>query len=80
MQKPILKHNNENEIDIKNVYYVQGIGKNILSFSRITKNNCTDVAKNNDSKIFNHNRKLLAVAHKNDNLYKNEKLCKKESK
>ena len=30
-------YGNENEIDIKSVYYIKDIGKNILSFSRITK-------------------------------------------
>ena len=55
-------YGNENEIDVKNVYYVKDIGKNILSFSSITKNNCTIIAKNNNAKIFDQNKKLLAVA------------------
>ena len=64
-------YGNENVIDIKNVYYiVKDIGKNILSFSRIAKNNCTIITKNNNAKIFDQNKKLLAVAYQDDNLYK----------
>ena len=62
-------YDNENEIDIKNVYYVKDIGKNILNFSRITKNNCTIVAKNNNAKIFDQNKKLITVAYQDGNLY-----------
>ena len=61
----------------KNVYYVKDIGKNILSFSRITKNNCTIVAKNNSAKIFYQNNKLLAVAYQDDNLYKMKSYVKR---
>ena len=56
---------NKNEIYIKSVYNVKDIGKNILSFSRITKNNYTIVAKNNNAKIFHQNKKkslLTALA------------------
>ena len=75
--KTYFKTYNENEIDIKNVYYVKGIRKNLLSSFRITKNNCTIVAKNNDAKIFYQNRKLLAVANKDDNLDKMKSYEKK---
>ena len=37
---------------MKNIHYVKDIRKNILSFSRITKNNCTNIAINNNTKIF----------------------------
>ena len=70
-------YGNENEIDIKSVYYVKDIGKNILSLSRITNNNCTIITKNNNAKIFDQNKKLLAVAYQDDNLYKMKSYVKR---
>lgn len=62
-------YNNENLIDIKNVYFVKGIKQNLLSISKITENKCTVVARNNDIKIYNEKRELLTVANKIDSLY-----------
>lgn len=55
-------------VDLKNVYYVEGIKQNLLSFSKITEN-CTVVAKENNAKIYSKSRELIAVANKIDNLY-----------
>lgn len=59
---------NEKHVDLKNVYYVEGIKQNLLSFSKITKS-CTIVAKNENAKIYNGARELIAVADKINNLY-----------
>lgn len=55
-------------INLKNVYFVESIKQNLLSFSKITKT-CTIVAKNEYAKIYDQTRELIAVANKVDNLY-----------
>lgn len=59
---------NEKYVDLKNVYFVEGIKQNLLSFSKITKS-CTIVAKNESAKIYNEARELIVVADKINNLY-----------
>lgn len=59
---------NEVEVNLKNVYFVEGIRQNLLSFSKITEGN-TIVAKEQTAKIYNKNRKLIAVADKVNGLY-----------
>lgn len=59
---------NQKNVDLKNVYYVEGIKQNLLSLSKITKS-CTIVAKNDYAKIYNGVRELIAVANKINNLY-----------
>ena len=44
---------NDNVIDIKNVYYVKNINQNLLSFSKITKSDCTIIVKQENAKVFN---------------------------
>lgn len=53
---------------LKNVYYAEEIQKNLLSFSKITERS-TIVAREDIAKIYNKNRKLIAVASKNNGLY-----------
>ena len=53
---------------MSNVYYVEGIKQNLLSFSRITKN-ATITARDSNAKIYNKSGELVAVANKIDNLY-----------
>ena len=53
---------------MSNVYYVEGINQNLLSFSRITKN-ATITARDSNAKIYNKSGELVAVANKIDNLY-----------
>lgn len=55
-------------VDLENVYYVEGIKQNLLSFSKVT-NSCTIVAKNESAKIYNESRELIVVADKINNLY-----------
>lgn len=55
-------------VDLKNVYFVEGIKQNLLSFSKITKT-CTIVAKDANAKIYNQSRELIAVADKINDLY-----------
>lgn len=56
------------KITLQNVYYVEGIKRNLLSYSKITKT-CTIVSKNHYSKIYDQNRLLLAEARKVNELY-----------
>ena len=59
---------NEKLIDLKNVYFVKGINKNLLSVAKITRNN-TIVYKNDNAKIYNKNKELVAGANKINDLY-----------
>ena len=61
-------YHNRSNVDLSNVYYVEGIKQNLLSFSKITKS-CTIVAKNETAKIYNQSRELIAVAKQIGNLY-----------
>ena len=59
---------NEKQVELKDVYYVRDIRQNLLSLSKITKN-CTIIARNENAKIYNQYRELIAVANKTNNLY-----------
>lgn len=59
---------NKKQIDLKNVYYVEGIKQNLLSFSRITEK-AKIIARYDKAKIYNEKKELVAVANKIDNLY-----------
>ena len=62
-------HKYAGRLQVKDVYYVKNINQNLLSFSKISKSDCTIIAKQENAKIFDKNRKLLAVANKINNLY-----------
>ena len=59
---------NEKLIDLKNVYFVKGINKSLLSVAKITRNN-TIVYRNDNAKIYNKNKELVAEANKINDLY-----------
>lgn len=59
---------NEVEVDLKNVYFVEGINQNLLSCSKITEVNSI-VAKEKNAKIYNKDRKLITVADNVNGLY-----------
>lgn len=62
-------YNNESQVELKNVFFVEGIRKNLLSFAKISES-CTIVAKGNDAKIYDTiSRKLITVAEKINDLY-----------
>ena len=61
-------YHNEKLIDLKNVYFVKGINKNLLSVAKIAKNN-TIVYRNVNAKIYNKNGELVAEAKKINDLY-----------
>ena len=70
----------QSKIVIPNVIYVKNIDRNLISLSKVTDKNkilCIE----NTAEIYNNNDKLIAVAHKNNGLYKmssfveNEKNC-----
>ena len=58
----------EKNIELKNMYSVNNIKQNLLSFSKISKSN-TIVAKNDNAKMYDQKRELIAVANEVDNLY-----------
>lgn len=57
------------EIELKNVFYVQEMKANLLSYSRITDKNSIE-SKGRVSKIYNPYGDLIAVAIKKERLYK----------
>lgn len=61
-------YHDENKIKLQNVYFVEGLNKNFLSFSKITQT-CAIYSKGNTAKIYNKDRVLLAVADKENDLY-----------
>ena len=56
------------KVRLTNVYYAEGIKQNLISFSKITENSSI-IARNGTAKIYNNNRKLIAVANKVNGLY-----------
>lgn len=57
------------EVELKNVFFIEGIKKNLLSLSKISKT-CTVVARGDDAKIYNtKTRELVTVAEKKNDLY-----------
>lgn len=58
------------KIKMSNVYYVKDMDRNLISYAKITENNNKIVSKGNSSKIYNSNNRLIAIAWKEDKLYK----------
>jgi len=48
-------YHNQKNVDLKNVYYVEGIKQNLLSFSKISES-CTIVARKDNAKIYNKSK------------------------
>ena len=61
-------NNRDIPVNIENVLYVKGMGANLLSSSKIDKNN-TIIESGDFARIFNRQGKLIAVAHLKNNLY-----------
>ena len=75
-------------VEMKNVFYIKDLDRNLISFSRVTEKHDI-VAKGNSAKVFSKVRGLITIAWKEDGLYKvtsvidkrelNINLCSKEN-
>ena len=62
-------YNRKIQIKMSNVFYVKEMNRNSISYAKVTdKNKIKSI--NNNSKIYNRNNKLIAIAWKEDRLYK----------
>ena len=57
------------EIKISNVFYIQNIDKNLISYAKVT-DSYKVISVGNISKIYNRYGKLTAIAHKENGKYK----------
>lgn len=55
------------EVTLFNVFYVKEMKQNLISYSKVTKENKI-VSKGNKSKIYNKNNELIAIAFKPQNV------------
>lgn len=67
------------EVVVNNVFYIEQMNSNLLSFGKITKN-YKIVACGNDAKIYNKNSELVTVAYKKNNIYKINSTLQKDYK
>lgn len=63
-----LVKNKKREVIMKNVFFVEKIDKNLVSYGRVTASHAI-VSKGNTSEILNKNNELTAVAYKMNNIY-----------
>ena len=61
--------NEKIEIKMKNVFFVEKMDRNLISYAKITNNNKI-VSKENTSKVYNSLNELIAIAWKEGSLYK----------
>ena len=59
----------ETEIEIKDVFFVKEMDRNLMSFGKVAEN-LKIVSRGNTAKIYNRENALIAVANKVNNLYK----------
>jgi len=69
IQTYFLMYGKRINIKILNVFYVQEMDRNLLSYAKIRNKNII-VSKDNTSKIYNEYYKLIAIAFKENGLYK----------
>ena len=60
---------NETEIELKNVFFVKEMDRNLMSFGKIGSK-AKIVSMRNTSKIYNRDNNVIAVTNKENNLYK----------
>ena len=60
---------NETNIELKNVFYVKEMDKNLISFAKVTDNHKV-VSIGDSSKIYNKDNKIIAIAWKSNRIYK----------
>ena len=61
--------NEEIEIELKNVFYVKDMDRNLISFAKVT-DNYKVISIGNSSIIYNRNNKFIAIAWKIGKIYK----------
>ena len=66
-------------IEIKNVFYVKDMDKNLISFAKVT-DKYKVVSIGDSSKIYNEDNKLIAIAWKNNRVYKMTSFIERELK
>lgn len=59
----------QNEVNMSNVYYAEKMNTNLISYGKLTDNN-TIISKGNVTKIIDGNNKVIAVAVKENRVYK----------
>lgn len=60
---------NKNKVIMSNVYYAKEMNANLVSYGKLTQKN-TIVSKGNQTKIIDENNRLIAVAFKENNVFK----------
>lgn len=65
-----LVYGSKSYITVRNVFYVKDMKANLLSYARITDNKNTVISKGEWAKIYDSNRKVIAIAQKEESLYK----------
>jgi hypothetical protein len=70
-------YGNNSQITLKNVFFVREMKANLLSYSKITDQN-TITSKGYLTKIYNANRELIAIAKKENHLYRMKCFVNKE--
>ena len=60
---------NETNIELKNVFYVNEMDKNLISFAKVTDNHKV-VSIGDSSKIYNEDNKIIAIVWKSNRIYK----------
>ena len=69
----------KNEVNMSNVFYAEKMNTNLISFGKLTDNN-TIISKGNKAEIVDKNNKLIAVAYKENRIYKiNSNLKQREN-
>jgi len=69
IQTYFLTYGKRMNIKISNVFYVRQIDRNLLSYAKVTNKNKI-ISRDNTSKIYNEYNKLIAIAFKDNGLYK----------
>jgi len=70
----------QNKVKIKNVYFAKNMNMNLISLGKLTDNNNVIISEGKVAKIIDSNDKLIAVAHKENSIYKLKSILKKEIK
>ena len=65
----------KNEVNMSNVFYAEKMSTNLISFGKLTDNN-TIISKGNIAKIIDKNNELIAVAYKENRIYKIKSILK----
>jgi len=70
----------QNKVKIKNVYFAKNMNMNLISLGKLTDNNNIIISEGKVARIIDSNDKLIAVAHKENSIYKLKSILKQEFK